>query len=251
MDPQSLHTLFAVILAIGVALAALGGLGLERFNRLSAAAKESRRGAGEAELLAKIHALQKEIEELEAGLRAFERKEREAGNAAAQQTAAPPPQSISQTPPEPIPVRTSPPPLAGWAGESLLEEMIVSSITDAPQGLTGVTDNQRLTMTGILRKYANRSIAIHSVAGDEAGFNLAWALKAAFVEAGWRVEGVEQVAYANPPAGLFITSGNSSPPEEAIIPHEALAAAGFDVSRCVDSNLKGANAVLLVGVGPA
>jgi len=250
MDTQSLHTLFTAVLAFGILLAGLGGFGLQYFSRLSAAGKESRRAAGEGELLSKIYALQKEIEELEAALRASDRTE--PGKPAVSEAAAPTPsQGVFQSPPEPIPVRTSPPPLAGWAGESLLEEMIVSSIADTPQGHPTVSDNQRRMITGILRKYADRSIAIHSVAGDDAGFNLAWALKAAFVEAGWRVEGVEQVAYANPPAGLFITSGTASSPEEAIIPHDALTTAGFEVSRCVDSNLKGAKTVLLVGIGPA
>ena len=75
--------------------------------------------------------------------------------------------------------------------------------------------------------------------GDSTGFEFARALKEAFVEAGWRVDGVDQVARVNPPSGLLITSGASSSPEETIIPHEALTSAGYEVSRCVDSNLKG------------
>ena len=99
---------------------------------------------------------------------------------------------------------------APWAGESLLEEMIESSMAVEPANPGVLSDKQRVVVTNILRKYPDRSITVHSVEGDEAGFNFAWALKAAFVEAGWQVAGVEKVPYANPPAGLFITSGPSS-----------------------------------------
>lgn len=213
MDTESLHTLSAAALGLGLVLTGFGGFGL----------------------YFKSAELQKSNDELRARLLAAGHQPKPAPGAIAENAKDQPDQTKSKT--------TSSP----WAGESLLEEMIESSIAAEPATPGTLGDRQRVIVTNILRKYKDRSITVHSVEGDDAGFNFAWALKAAFVEAGWHVEGVEKVPYANPPAGLFITSGPSSPIEDAIIPHEALTTAGLVVSRCVDSNLKGDTTVLLVG----
>ena len=213
MDTESLHTLSAGALGLGLVLTGFGGFGL----------------------YFKSAALQKSNDELRERLRAAGHQPTPAQDAIAEKA--------KDRPDHGTPKTTA----AAWAGESLLEEMIESSIAAEPATPGTLSDKQRVIVTNILRKYKDRSITVHSVEGDDAGFNFAWALKAAFVEAGWRVEGVEKVPYANPPAGLFITSGPSSPIEDAIIPHEALTTAGLVVSRCVDSNLKGDTTVLLVG----
>lgn len=254
MDTESLHTLSAAVLGLGVVVTGLGGFGLYYSSRAERGGGAPQRASTENELRAKLAGLQRANEELQERLRlARQEREKQPEQPAARTPARnDPAQTSFAGRPLPIAVKTPPPPaLVEWAGSPLLEEMIESSIAAEPAGRAVLSERQRLTITGILCKYTDRSIAIHSVAGDDAGFNFAWALKAAFVEAGWRVAGVEQVPYANPPAGLFITSGAASSPEEAIIPHEALTTAGFAVSRCVDSNLKGDKTVLLVGAACA
>ncbi len=241
MDSESLLHLSTVSVTFGVFLAGAGGLGLYFYNNRRGGA-DPKRSSIETELRVQVAKLQKSNDEL--------RRQLELAKPAATPVGGPGQIPAGQRP-QPVPVKTAPPALKGWAGETMLEEMIESSnaLDQAePAQQRNLSDRQRIAITGILRKYAGRTIAIHSVARDDLGFNFAWALKAAFVEAGWRVEGVEQVDYANPPAGLFITSGPSTAPEEAIIPHDALTTAGFAVSRCVDSNLKGEKTVLLVGV---
>jgi len=247
METQSLHTFFTALMAVGALLAGAGGVGLYCLSRAAGAGRDMHRDTGEAEFLSRLRALQNENDALQARLRDLELAKTEEPPAVESPLLE---AADTRARPIPIPVKTAPPPLGAWAGGSLLEEMIESP--GAPEAASvrgGMSDRQRRTITAILRRYTDRAIAIHSVDGDDAGFQLAWALKAAFAEAGWRVEGVEQVAYTNPPMGLFITSGNTCPLEEAVVPHEALATAGFAVSRCVDSNLKGDRTVLRVGVG--
>jgi hypothetical protein len=135
-----------------------------------------------------------------------------------------------------------------WAETSVLENLIESANPPGSQARPLLGEKQRQIITAILREYTDRAITIQSVTGDATGLQFAEKLKGAFIDAGWRVSGVEQMVYSKPPEGLFINSGTSSV-EEAIIPHEALTTAGFVVSRCVDSNLKGGKTVLLVGVG--
>ena len=254
MDNESLHTLSAASTLLGVILTGLGGLGLYRASQQAAPAQPAapkRDDSGEAGLRARLAELRKSNMELQQRLAAYEGEKRPEKKPAVKPAASAEPADSKEFP-RPVPVKTPPPPaLAEWAGASLLDEMIESSSPAAqePAGHSGLNERQRRTITAILRKYADHGIAIHSVAEDAAGFNLAWGLKAAFVEAGWRVEDIEQVPYANPPAGLYITSGPAASPEDAIIPHEALVTAGFEVSRCVDSNLKGGKTVLLVGAG--
>lgn len=231
MDTESLHTLSAATLGLGLVLTGIGGFGLY-FKNAAQADGKPQSPAGESQLRAKIAALKKSNDELRERLRSTGQQPSAA--ASAPKTKGHPESTAQKT-------------AAPWAGASLLEEMIESSIAAEPANPGILSDKQRVIVTNILRKYKDRSITVHSVEGDDAGFNFAWALKAAFVEAGWHVEGVEKVPYSNPPAGLFITSGPSSPIEDAIIPHEALTTAGLVVSRCVDSNLKGDRTVLLVG----
>ena len=251
MDTESLHTLSSALLGLGVVFTGVGGgFGLYYFSRAARDAEQAHCSA-EAELRKKLAGLQKTNEELRERLQGAEQEHaNEPGKPAADEPARSEPARIPANRPQPVPVKTPPPPgLVEWAGASILEEMIESSFAMEPPANDGLSDKQRLAITGILREYKGRSITIHSVSGNEKSFDFAWALKAIFLEAGWNVDGVELVPYANPPAGLFITSGTSSPPEDAIIPQEALTTAGFEVSRCVDSNLKSEKTVLLVGVG--
>ncbi len=245
MDTESLQTLSAGVLGLGVIFAALGGFGLLYSVRSTRHMAES---AAIDALRVKLAALQKSNEELRERLRLTEPepgKQPAAAGAKEPEVKSPVSSAAGQLGPAPA---GQPP--AGWAGASFLEEMIEASIATENASQTPLSEKQHTTITRILGKYGGRTIAVHTVAGDDGGFQLAEALKAAFAEAGWRVEGIEQVPYANPPAGLFITSGAESSPEDAIIPHEALTTAGFQVSRCADSNLKGDKTVLLVGATP-
>lgn len=254
MDTESLQTLSAASILIGVILAGLGGLGLYRIGRTVGTQQPAapKNDPGEADLRARLTELRKTNVELQERLAVHEGDKTPAKKSATVPKPAAKTESTASAKefPRPVPVKTPPPPaLAEWAGASLLDEMIETSVVQQePGGHSALSERQRRTITAILRKYAGHAITIHSVTDDNAGFNLAWALKAAFAEAGWRVEGFEQVPYTSPPAGLFITSGPTAAPENAIIPHEALITAGFEVSRCVDSNLKGGKTVLLVGV---
>lgn len=245
-------------MGLGFIFTGVGGYGLYYLSR-AGSERESRRVSTEAEFHAKLSALQKENGELQERLRLSEDRARAIEPVevllehVSRQSAKAAPQPAPARRPLPAAVKVPPPPgLVDWAGASLLEEMIELSAAAEPErapapSKTVLGARQRAAIIAVLRKHSGRTIAIHSVDGDSAGFEFARELKEAFVEAGWRVDGVDQVGYVNPPAGLLITSGASSSPEETIIPHEALATAGLDVYRGVDSNAKSQTAVLLVG----
>lgn len=235
MNTESLHTLSAAVLVLGVVFTGAGGFGLYHFSR-AGGKRESGHAGVEDQLRAKLSALQKENDDLRERLRVSESK-----SAAAPERTVP---AAVTAPPPPAP--------ADWAGDSLLEELIETTAPATPPAEPKVSvlgEAVRAAIMEVLKEYPGRGIAIHSVDGDSAGFEYARALKEAFVEAGWRVDGVDQVANANAPAGILITPGLSSSPEETIIPHEALATAGLDVYRGVNTDRRSQKTVLLVGVG--
>ena len=70
MDTESLQILSASALATGVIFAGLGGYGVYYFSRIATSEHESRRASGQAQILAKLAAAQRNADELEQRLRA-------------------------------------------------------------------------------------------------------------------------------------------------------------------------------------
>ena len=101
-------------------------------------------------------------------------------------------------------------------------------------------------MVNVLRRHAGGSITIQSVAGDAESPDFAEALRSTFMEAGWEVGSVNEVACAKPPVGLSVST-TFPPPEEAVAASWALAAAGIRFTEQHDSNPASERTVLLVG----
>ena len=238
-------------MALGLVFTGLGGCGLYYFSRPAEGENSPRPSPAEDDLRTKLAASETANEELQERLRFAEENDEPAIETQefVLEPVARKPAAAVPARPTPAAVKIAPPPaLVEWASSSLLEDLIESSIAPEPEDSGPLNIHQRLAITGVLRNYTGgHTIAIHSVDGDSAGFEFARALKDAFAEAGWHVDGVDQVAFANPPAALLITPGTASSPEETIIPHEALATAGFDVYREVNTNSRSQKTVLLVG----
>ena len=139
MNTESLQTLSATVLGLGFVFTGVGGYGLYYFSRPSGDAEESppASSTAETELRAKLSALQKENEELQERLRVSESRKsvKEAVEAplvpvAREAATAAPAQFQAPARPMPAAVKVPPPPalVADWAGASLLEEMIESSM---------------------------------------------------------------------------------------------------------------------------
>lgn len=108
-------------------------------------------------------------------------------------------------------------------------------------------DKQRQKMEDALGKYSGKTITICSMQSDTTGFQFAQTLKHAFEDAGWNVDGVNQVAYAKPPVGLNLAAGSFPSPEGLVAAYSAFTSAGFHVSLRLDSQLGGGQMELIVG----
>lgn len=250
MDVEQIQTAYQACVAGGIVLTTTGGLGMWFFGRQEKKKLQLELAAAHE----KIAALQKSCTELQQQIDAQAETEIERGELIEPVfeviAAEPAPKPVDVSLPRPTPAMVKIP-ASSWAGASVLDSLIEAEEEPAPAAAhSALAKPQRATMVSILRKHVGRGITIRALEGDNAGLDFARELKAVFEEAGWNVPTVESFAYANPPAGLFITAGAFASPEETIIPHEALAAAGCEVSRCADSNLKTENAVLLVGTAP-
>lgn len=111
---------------------------------------------------------------------------------------------------------------------------------------TTLTDKQRKQIVDSLRKHGGK-ITICSVESDAAGLVFATTLKRAFEDAGWQVDGVKQIAYTQPPAGLNLACGSYPTPEGLVAVYRAFAAAGLHVSQQLDTKLLGTQVELIVG----
>lgn len=252
MDVEQIQTAYQACVAGGIVLTTTGGLGMWFFGRQEKKKLQLELAAARE----KINALQKSCTELQQQIDAQAEMEIERGEVIEPVfeviAAEPAPKPVDVSLPRPTPAMVKIP-ASSWAGASVLDSLIEAEEEPhlpTPAASSALAKPQRATMVSILRKHAGRGMTIRALEGDNAGLDFARELKAVFEEAGWNVPVVESFAYANPPAGLFITAGAFASPEETIIPHEALAAAGCEVSRCADSNLKSENAVLLVGTAP-
>ena len=252
---------------VGLIFTGMGGFGVYYFGQASQNQRELSRAAKETDFNAKVSALQKTNEELRQRLELFEL----AAPAGTLTTVKPKidPAKTLQTAEKkgdlpglatrPNPARVTAPPLAkgganagtgGWAavdGPTLEEMAATAQSVQAPKQSPRLSDKQLEDMAKILRKHSGRTIAIHSVAGDAGGLQFAETLRRTFLDAGWHVGNINQVAYAKPPVGLYVSTETFPSPDEVIATYQALTAAGLNVSQQLDSKLNGEKAVLLVG----
>lgn len=110
---------------------------------------------------------------------------------------------------------------------------------------------QRQKILAVLHKHPGKTITINAVEGHAESYGFAEALRSLFVEAGWRVEDVQRVAFVKPPDGLSLSTGTFPMPDGLVAASESLTSAGFHVSQQLDSKLKGGQTVLTVGLTPA
>ena len=252
---------------IGLIFTGIGGFGVYYFGQASQNQRELSRAAKETDFNAKVSALQKTNEELRQRLELFDL----AAPAGTLTTVKPKtePAKVQQAPEKktassglaarPSPARVSAPPLAkgganagtgDWDGGPTLEQMAViasAQSSPAPKQNARLNDKQLEDMAKILRKHSGKTIAIHSVAGDAGGLEFAETLRRAFLDAGWHVGSINQVAYTKAPVGLYVSTEKFPSPDEVVATYQALTAAGLDVSQQLDSKLNGEKAVLLVG----
>jgi hypothetical protein len=251
---------------IGLIFTGIGGFGVYYFGQASQNQRELSRAAKETDFNAKVSALQKTNEELRQRLELFElaaptgtltivKPKNEAGKAL--QT----PEKKEGSPglaARPTPARVNAPPLAkgganagtsDWSGETpTLEQLaLAAQSTQSPKQSARLNDKQLEDMAKILRKHSGKTIAIHSVAGDAGGLQFAETLRRAFLDAGWHVGSINQVAYTKAPVGLYVSTEMFPSPDEAVATYQALTAAGLNVSQQLDSKLNGEKAVLLIG----
>jgi len=261
-------------MVIGLVFSGLGGFGVYYFGQASQNQRELSRAAKESEFNAKATALQKTNEELRQRLELFEltaptgvtstsgmKLKNERGNA---QQLTEKKAGSSGLAARPSPAKVSAPPLASgganagtseWSDTTPTLEQMAAAASPQPVGELlaepkqgqRLNEKQRQDMAKILRKYSGKTIAIRSVAGDAGGLEFAETLRHAFLDAGWHVGSVDQVPYAKPPVGLYVSTEKFPSPEEVVATYQALTAAGLDVSQQLDSKLNGAKAVLLVG----
>ena len=118
--------------------------------------------------------------------------------------------------------------------------------TPAAKMETSLSDKQRRQIVDSLRKHDGK-IVICSVESDTAGLAFANTLKRAFEDAGWQVDGVKQIAYTQPPAGLNLACGSYPTPEGLVAVYRAFAAAGLHISQQLDTRLAGTQVELIVG----
>jgi len=256
-------------MVIGLIFTGLGGFGVYYFGQASQNQRELSRAAKETDFNAKVSALQKTNEELRQRLELFELTA-PAGTLTTVKPKTEPAKAL-QTPEKtgvsqglaarPTPARVSAPPLSkgganagtgDWTGETPTLEQLAAAAqsTQAPKQSARLNDKQLEDMAKILRKHSGKSIAIHSVAGDTGGLQFAETLRRAFLDAGWHVGSINQVAYTKAPVGLYVSTETFPSPDEVVATYQALTAAGLDVSQQLDSKLNGEKAVLLVGATP-
>jgi len=274
MGTESFQSLCTIVMMIGLLFTGVGGFGVYYFGQASQNQKDLSHAAKEAEFNAnssKLTALQKTNEELRQRLEFFELAApmgtpgitKTKGEPGSTGQATERKASASGLAARPTPARVNAPPLASgganagtaeWSDSTpTLEQMAAAAssppmhLAPGPQQSSRLSEKQRLDMARILRKFSGKSIAIHSVAGDSGGLEFAETLRRAFLDAGWRVGSVNQVAYAKPPVGLYVSTETFPSPQEVVATYQALTAAGLSVSQQLDSKLNGEKAVLLVG----
>lgn len=252
-------------MAAGLLLTGLGGFGFFYLGRTRSAEADLKQKA--AALSEEVASLRKDNKDLRERVEKFGLADSQSGSSVAVATASPAPgpktESAAPASPEanpqvtrraaPIPAKVTAPPLKSaetamsWSEAPTLEQMVEWASTTAPKKAPALSGKQQEEMAKVLRKHAGKSIAIHSVAGDKSGLEFAETLRHAFVDAGWRVDHVNAVAFAKPPVGLCLSTETFPSPEEGMAAYQALTAAGFEVSQQLDSKLGGQKAVLLVG----
>jgi hypothetical protein len=90
-------------------------------------------------------------------------------------------------------------------------------------------------------------VAIHIRRGDETAREFARMLKAGFLAADWRVDGVKETKTRRTSTGLDLSSGTFPPPIEVTTIYSALTAAQIAFSTDLDPNQGSRPAVLFVG----
>jgi hypothetical protein len=261
MGSEGLQTLCTVILIAGLAFAGLGGIGSYYFGRRAIGDKELKRLAQQRDmddkmtlvrmtndgLLKRITKLEEEKKtallsaaksKTEPSKPAYEHKPKstqpEAGKIAAVQPQKTKPLQLAGI----QPFQNNPPPVM---------ELLPPSIEGGHVKSNRLSDAQHASIARILRKHPQKTITIKSVADHPESHKYAVALKRVFVEEGWHVDGVHEVAYAKAPEGLCLSAGGFPSPESLVAIYEALSGAGLRVSQQLDPKLRGDKAELVVG----
>jgi len=263
----------------GFILTGLGGLGSFYLGRVVRNGVDLKHAAKEQELISKVGALQKSNGELRRQVELYETMPASTAlsTGVTRLAASSPPATLESlkaspdTPPaaaptvtpdakttrlqaaiRPSPVKMSAPPLTKansateWTEAPTLEEMVAQASSPAAKK-SSLSEYQRQEIGKVLRRHSGKAIAIHTVAGDSSGLVFAQALRQEFIDAGWHVGSINQIAYAKPPVGLYVSAETFPSPEEVIAAYQALTAAGLTVSQQLDPKMNGEKAVVLVG----
>ena len=111
----------------------------------------------------------------------------------------------------------------------------------------GLSSQQGAAFVRRLRTQRGRTVAIHVPEGHYDALDRAQAFKNVFIEADWRVMGVQEVRSRRSGRGVALSSGTFPPPLEVATIHSAMLSAGLRVDTDLDPNQRQHRAVLFVG----
>ena len=269
MKIETLQISSVAILILGLFLAAVGGFGAYYYGSKSDHLQRQQTASVVQTVDSRVMRLLARQQALETKMDSVER-----------QAAAPPaPPPIAVAPPDPVPAslpQLDPSPIAAAPPKSipaafpLFEPLPIAVVPKAipmikvqPQPkqprskpesdlrtslkVLGLSSQQGAAFVRRLRTQRGRTVVIHVPEGKFDALDRAQALKNVFIEADWRVTGVQEVRSRRSGRGMALSSGSFPPPVEVATIFSALLSAGLQVETDLDPNQRQHRAVLFVG----